>query len=91
MSVVGVYAASVDKFPTGVAVDEGPTIRATQQHGQQYVERLLEHVERGEIDPSYPLTHRWPPDRGREGDKMFKHKSDNCVRVVFDPRMQPGG
>ncbi len=45
--------------------------------------RLLEHVARGELDPSYLVTHRMPLEDAVRGYAMFKHKEDGCVRVVF--------
>jgi threonine dehydrogenase-like Zn-dependent dehydrogenase len=61
------------------------TVRAAQQHGQKYVPRLLEHVARGEIDPTYLVTHRMSLEDAARGYEMFKKKEDGCVRVVFKP------
>lgn len=85
VSVVGVFAGFIDKFPMGALMNKALTLRSGQQHGQRYAERLFGHVERGEIDPTYILTHRLPLDEGAQGYKMFKHKDDACVRVVFAP------
>lgn len=85
LSVVGVYGGLIDKFPMGAAMNKGLTIKMGQMHAQKYIPRLLEHVQRGDVDPSYMLTHRWPLEKGPEGYQMFKKKKDNCVRVVFTP------
>jgi threonine dehydrogenase-like Zn-dependent dehydrogenase len=85
VSVVGVYGGLLDKFPMGAVVNKHLTLRAGQQHGQKYARRLLDHIQRGELDPSYLLTHRWPLDRAPQGYQMFKDKDDNCMRVVFAP------
>ncbi|MBX6314652.1 MAG: glutathione-dependent formaldehyde dehydrogenase [Isosphaeraceae bacterium] len=84
VSVVGVYGLT-DKFPMGAIVNKSLTLRSAQQHGQKYARRLFEHIAKGELDPSYLLTHRWPLERGPEGYQMFKHKVDNCMRVAFAP------
>jgi threonine dehydrogenase-like Zn-dependent dehydrogenase len=84
LAVLGVYGV-MDKFPMGVVMNKGLTVRTAQQHGQRYVPRLLGHVERGELDPSYLITHRLPLDEAPRGDEMFKKKQDGCVRVVFTP------
>ncbi|MDP9363871.1 MAG: glutathione-dependent formaldehyde dehydrogenase [Chloroflexota bacterium] len=84
LSVVGVYDV-MDKFPMGVIVNKGITLRSAQQHGQKYVPRLLEHAAKGELDPSYLVTHRMSLEEGPRGYELFKHKQDGCVRAVFAP------
>jgi len=85
LSIVGVYGGYLDKIPMGAAMNKALTFRMGQQHSQKYMPRLMEYVQNGDIDPSYILTHRWPLEKGAEGYKMFKHKTDDCVRVVFEP------
>ena len=85
VSIVGVYGGYIDKFPMGAAMNKGLTFKMGQQHAQKYMPRLLDYIQNGDIDPSYILTHRWPLDRGPEGYQMFKHKTDDCQRVVFAP------
>jgi threonine dehydrogenase-like Zn-dependent dehydrogenase len=82
LSMVGVYGL-MDKFPLGVMMNKGLTLRTAQQHGQKYVPRLLEHVVRGELDPSFLVTHRMSLEDSPRGYEMFKHKTDGCVRVAF--------
>jgi threonine dehydrogenase-like Zn-dependent dehydrogenase len=84
LSILGVYGV-MDKFPLGVLMNKGLTIRTAQQHGHKYVPRLLEHVARGELDPAYLITHRLPLEEGPRGYEMFKHKNDGCLRVAFTP------
>jgi threonine dehydrogenase-like Zn-dependent dehydrogenase len=84
LSILGVYGL-MDKFPVGVIMNKGLTVRSAQQHGQKYVPRLLEHVARGELDPSFLATHRFSLEDAPRGYDMFKHKTDGCVRAVFTP------
>ncbi|HSH80057.1 MAG TPA: zinc-dependent alcohol dehydrogenase [Herpetosiphonaceae bacterium] len=84
LSIMGVYGV-MDKFPLGVIMNKGLTVRSAQQHGQKYVPRLLEHVARGELDPSYLVTHRFSLEEAPRGYEMFKTKEDGCVRAVFIP------
>jgi threonine dehydrogenase-like Zn-dependent dehydrogenase len=44
---------------------------------------LLEHIERGEIDPTFVITHRLKLDEAPKGYDLFKHKRDNCEKVVL--------
>lgn len=85
VSIVGVFAGLVDKFPIGAAMNKALTLRMGQQHGQRYIPMLLERVSQGEIDPTYLATHRMPLDEGPRGYDIFKHKKDGCMRVVFHP------
>jgi threonine dehydrogenase-like Zn-dependent dehydrogenase len=84
LSILGVYGL-MDKFPVGVILNKGLTVRTAQQHGQRYVSRLLEHAQQGELDPSYLMTHKFSLEDGPRGYDMFKNKEDGCVRVVFTP------
>ncbi|WP_224995694.1 zinc-dependent alcohol dehydrogenase [Cesiribacter sp. SM1] len=85
VSIVGVYGGLIDKFPMGAAMNKALTMRMGQMHGQRYIPKLLEHVQKGDVDPTYMLTHKWSLEDGHEGYQMFKKKKDNCVRVVFAP------
>ena len=84
LSIIGVYGL-MDKFPIGVIMNKGLTVRTAQQHGQKYVPRLLEHTAKGELDASFLATHRFSLEDSPKGYDMFKHKEDNILRAVFVP------
>ncbi len=84
LSILGVYGA-MDKFPIGVIINKGLTVRTAQQHGQKYVPRLLEHTVKGELDASFLATHRFSLEDSPKGYDMFKHKQDGILRAVFVP------
>ena len=84
LSILGVYGV-MDKFPIGTIMNKGLTVRTAQQHGQKYLPRLLEHARKGELDPSFLVTHRFSLEDSPRGYEMFKHKTDGCVRSVFVP------
>jgi threonine dehydrogenase-like Zn-dependent dehydrogenase len=83
VSVIGVYGGFIDKFPMGAVMNRGLTIRSGQCHVQHYMRPLLDRVLRGEIDPSFVITHTLPLDRAADGFDMFVHKRDNCEKVVL--------
>jgi threonine dehydrogenase-like Zn-dependent dehydrogenase len=83
VSVIGVYGGLLDKFPMGSVINRGLTIRTGQCHVQRYMPRLLGHIERGEIDPSFVITHHLPLRDAARGFDMFLHKRDNCEKVVL--------
>ena len=83
VSVVGVYGGLIDKFPMGSLLNRGLTLRGGQCHVHRYLEPLMGRIERGEIDPSFVVTHRLPLSRAAEGFEMFLTKKDNCEKVVL--------
>jgi threonine dehydrogenase-like Zn-dependent dehydrogenase len=85
VSVIGAYGGFMDKFPAGQFMNKGLTMKTGQCHVQRYMKPLLERIENGEIDPSFVVTHRLQLDQAPEGYETFKHKTDDCVKVVLKP------
>jgi threonine dehydrogenase-like Zn-dependent dehydrogenase len=85
VSVVGVYGGLLDKFPIGSVMNRGLTIRAGQCHVHRYMKPLLERIVNGEIDPTFIVTHRLSLDEAAKGYELFKHKQDDCLKVVLKP------
>jgi threonine dehydrogenase-like Zn-dependent dehydrogenase len=85
VSIPGVYAGFVDNIPVGAAMNKALTFRTGQTHMMRYMRPLLERVERGEIDPSFVISHRVPLDRAPEMYRKFRDKEDRCIKVVLDP------
>jgi threonine dehydrogenase-like Zn-dependent dehydrogenase len=83
--VLGVFSGVVDKFPLGAVLNKGLTVRGAQMHGQRYIPMLLDRIARGELPTRHFASHPMPLDRGPEGYRIFKDKSDECVRPVFRP------
>ena len=85
VSVPGVYAGFIDKFPFGTAFAKGLNIRMGQTHVHNYTKKLLDHIERGDIDPSVIITHRVSLDEAPEMYRTFRDKQDDCIKVVMKP------
>ena len=85
VSVMGVYGGFVDKFPIGAVMNRGLTIKTGQAHVHRYLKPLLKRIERGDIDPSFVVSHHLPLEDAPRGYEMFKHKQDNCTKVVLKP------
>ena len=83
VSVIGVYGGFIDKFPMGTIVNRSLTLRSGQCHVQRYMKPLLERIQRGEIDPSFVITHRLPLEKAAEGFEIFLNKQDDCEKVVL--------
>jgi threonine dehydrogenase-like Zn-dependent dehydrogenase len=85
VSVIGVYGGLVDKFPSGALMNKGLTLKTGQCHVQRYLQPLYERVRNGDIDPSFVVTHRLELGKAPEAYETFKHKLDECVKVVLEP------
>jgi len=83
VSVVGVYAGLIDKFPMNAVMNRSLTIKTGQCHVHRYMQPLLERIQRGEIDPTFIITHRMPLAQAPEGYRMFNNKEDHCEKVVL--------
>lgn len=85
VSIAGVYGGVDDKIPMGAAFNKSLTFKMGQTHVQRYMPLLLERVERGDIDPSFVITHRLRLDDAPEGYRIFRNKQDGCVKVTLAP------
>jgi threonine dehydrogenase-like Zn-dependent dehydrogenase len=85
VSLMGVFGGVVDTFPIGAIMNRSLTLRSGQCHVQRYLRPLLDRIEQGEIDPTFVITHRMSLDEAPEAYQLFKHKQDECVKVVLTP------
>ncbi len=85
VSVIGVYGGLIDKFPMGALMNRSLTIKTGQCHVHRYMRPLLERIQRGEIDPSFVITHRMGLDEAPQGYETFLNKEDDCMKVVLTP------
>jgi threonine dehydrogenase-like Zn-dependent dehydrogenase len=60
-------------------------LKTGQTHVQRYMKPLLERIEKGEIDPSFVITHRMRLEDAPQGYEKFLNKEDGCVKVVLKP------
>ncbi len=85
LSIPGVYGGVIDKFPIGMIMNKGLTIRTGQTHVNRWSEDLLRRIQEGQIDPSFVITHSVGLEQGPEMYKTFRDKHDGCVKVVMKP------
>ncbi|MFT3769351.1 MAG: zinc-dependent alcohol dehydrogenase [Minicystis sp.] len=83
VSIIGVYGGFIDKFPIGSLMNRGLTIRAGQCHVQRYMKPLLQRIRKGDIDPSFIITHRMRLEDAPKGFDLFVNKRDACEKVVL--------
>jgi threonine dehydrogenase-like Zn-dependent dehydrogenase len=85
VSMPGVYGGFVDKMPLGAFMNKGLTLRTGQTHVHKYLQPLLERIQNGDIDPTFIVTHRLNIEEAPHAYEIFKHKKDNCIKVVLKP------
>jgi threonine dehydrogenase-like Zn-dependent dehydrogenase len=83
ISVIGVYGGFIDHFPMGAIVNRSLTLKSGQCHVHRYLKPLLERIQKGEIDPSFVVTHTLPLEEAARGYDMFLNKADDCEKVVL--------
>lgn len=90
ISIPGVYIGIVDKFPLGIAFGKGLTLRMGQTHVQKYMRPLLERMQRGEVDPSYVITHSYSLEDAPAAYRAFKERESGVVKAALKPRHTSG-
>ncbi|MBX3155354.1 MAG: glutathione-dependent formaldehyde dehydrogenase [Deltaproteobacteria bacterium] len=83
VSILGVYAGYVDKFPLGPLMNRGLTIRSGQCHVHRYMRRLLDAIEAGDIDPSFVVSHHMKLSEVAQGYDWFLHKQHDVMKIVM--------
>jgi threonine dehydrogenase-like Zn-dependent dehydrogenase len=51
----------------------------------RYLPQLMDRIQRGDIDPSYVITHRLSLSDAPNAYKTFRDKQDGCIKVVLKP------
>src|SRR3569833_3235485 len=85
VSVPGVYASFIDKMPMGAYVNKGLTMKTGQTHMMRYMKPLLDRIERGDIDPSFVISHVLPFEKAPEAYRTFLDMREQCTKVVRGP------
>jgi threonine dehydrogenase-like Zn-dependent dehydrogenase len=85
VSIPGVYGGIIDKIPMGAAFNKSLTFKMGQTHMHSYMGPLLERVQKGEIDPSFIISHRMSLSDAPTGYDLFLNKRDECTKVVLKP------
>jgi threonine dehydrogenase-like Zn-dependent dehydrogenase len=85
VSIPGVYGGFIDKVNFGAAFGKGLTLKMGQTHVHRYLKPLLDRIEKGQIDPSFIVSHRMRLDDAPEAYAMFRNHEDGCTKVVLTP------
>ncbi|HVL12136.1 MAG TPA: zinc-binding dehydrogenase, partial [Gemmata sp.] len=85
VSIPGVYGGLLDKLPMGAAFGKGLTFKMGQTHVHKYLKPLMARIEKGEIDPSFVITHRYNLSDAAEAYKRFATQQDDYIKVILKP------
>jgi threonine dehydrogenase-like Zn-dependent dehydrogenase len=85
LSIPGVYTGLIDHIPFGAAFAKALTFKMGQTHVHRYVRPLLDHIQKGELDPTFVITHHLSLDEAPNAYSMFQQKQNGCVKVVLTP------
>jgi threonine dehydrogenase-like Zn-dependent dehydrogenase len=85
VSVPGAYGGFIDKVPMGAVMNKALILKTGQTHVHKYLRPLLERIQKGDIDPSFVITHKLPLEQAPHAYEIFKNKKDNCIKVVLKP------
>ena len=85
LSIPGVYGGLLDKVPFGAAFGKGITMKMGQTNMHNYMQPLLERIEKGQIDPSYIISHRITLDEAPAMYKTWRDKKEQVTKIVIDP------
>ncbi|BCG25373.1 glutathione-dependent formaldehyde dehydrogenase [Pseudomonas tohonis] len=85
VSVPGVYAGFIHGFLFGDAFDKGLTFKMGQTHVHPLLPDLLEHIQKGDLNPEIIISHRLNLSDAAEGYRLFDKAEDDCRKVILRP------
>lgn len=85
VSIPGVYGGFIDKMPMGAVFEKGLQLRTGQTHTHRYLRPLLDRIRRGEIDPSFVITHRGSLDDAPRFYHLMSEHEDDFVKSFLRP------
>jgi threonine dehydrogenase-like Zn-dependent dehydrogenase len=85
VSLIGVYAGFVDKFPLGSLFTKALTVVGGQCNVQKYMRPLMDRISNGDLHPETIITNRVSLEDAPQMYKTFNDRVDGCVKVVMTP------
>ncbi|MEJ7861734.1 MAG: zinc-dependent alcohol dehydrogenase [Pyrinomonadaceae bacterium] len=85
VSIPGVYGGFLDKLNFGAAFNKGLTLKMGQTNMHKYMPKLLKHIEDGDIDPRFVISHRLQLDEAPNAYKQFNEQKDDWRKIVLKP------
>lgn len=83
VAAIGDFIGFANHFPIGAVMEKGLTLWGSQVPVQRYWHELLERIRRGEYDPTFVVTHRYPLEKAAEAYELFDRKQDGVIKVLL--------
>ena len=87
LSLPGVYGGVLDKVNFGAAFGKGIHMNMGQTHMHKYLKPLLERSEKGELDPSFIISHIIGIEQAPKLYPIWQKKQEQVTKIVIDPWM----
>jgi len=84
-TIIGVYSGYCNHFPIGALMEKGLTMNGGQSPTQKYWKYCLEMIQKGEIDPTFVVTHRGKLSDAPELYSKFYEKKEGVLKVFLRP------
>lgn len=86
VSISGVYGGTLDPIPMIDLFDKGITVRMGQANVRRWSEDVVPLVRDHDVfDLEHFATHHLPLSEGPAAYRMFRDKTDECLKVVLQP------
>ena len=85
ISIIGDYVGFADKIPVGSLMNRLLTIKTGQCPVQRYLKPLSEKIQKGEIDPTFVISHRVNLQEVPSMYDRWNNKEDGVIKVAWTP------
>jgi len=85
IGIIGVYSGYTNHFPIGAMMEKQILVQGGQSPTQKHWKMCLEKIQKGEIDPTFMITHRGTLAQGPELYKQFHAREDGMIKVFLRP------
>lgn len=85
VSIIGDYIGFADKIPLGSLMNRILTVKTGQCPVQRYLRLLSEKIQRGEMDPSFVISHHVSLQEVPKMYELWNNKEDGVVKVAWTP------
>ena len=81
LSIPGVYGGVLDKVNFGAAFGKGIHMNMGQTHMRAYLQPLLKHIEKGDIDTTFLISHRIGIEQAPAMYATWQKKEDAVTKI----------
>lgn len=88
LGIVGYYPTAARRFPIGLAANRNISIRAGNCNHRRYVDKLMDLVRSGTVDPAAMITQIAPFSSALDAYQAFDRREADWVKVELLPTLQ---